>query len=448
MGRSSGRTRCGAVETSPRISNFVRNSNFVRSKNDQHRINSASSDHQRRAVSNQPAGLPMRLPSARHIVLVEFPPSGGLFQFSLQLGEALARAGDYVEMITGPTPELASREPGCRVRSILPTWHPTAGAGVPEFWRRFRRLVRGVQHIAAWLVLLVYLLRTSPDIVMWSSWRFPVDGWGVRLIRKALPKSVLVLVAHEPRPLVEQPGQAGLYKTSSTTHRALARAYACLDVAFVLGASAKQVLAEAWPITAPIHIIPHGDESIFASTGLSGADTTGPVVLSFGTITNYKGIDTLYQAWPMVRARIPDAQLFIVGALMPDHDESVLRAQAANLPGVHLRIGYVPVQNVPTYFAKARCVVLPYTRSSQSGVAHLAHTLRRPVVATRVGDIPSVVCEGVSGLLVDPDKPDALAQALIRLLTDAASARAMGDAGARSLASWDTVAALVRQGLP
>ena len=410
-------------------------------------IDSASSYRQRPVVRNEPAGACPRLRSVRHIALVEFPPSGGLFQFSLQLGEALARAGDDVEIITGPAPELASREPGCQIRSILPTWHPTAGASVPEWWRRFRRLVRGGQHTAAWLIVLGYLLCTRPDVVMWSSWRFPVDGWGVRLVRKALPRSVLVLVAHEPRPLVEQPGQAGMYKASMTTNRALARAYAVLDVAFVLGESAKRVLAETWPITAPIYVIPHGDEGIFGSTDIPGADTTGPVVLSFGAITNYKGMDTLCRAWPMVRASVPDAELLIVGATGSEHDKSALRSQAANLPGVHLHIGYVPIENVPSYFARARCVVVPYKRSSQSGVAHLAHTLRRPVVATRVGDIPSVVSHEVSGLLVDPDNPLALAYAVIRLLTDSASARAMGDAGARALASWDVVASQLRRGL-
>jgi glycosyltransferase involved in cell wall biosynthesis len=238
-----------------------------------------------------------------------------------------------------------------------------------------------------------------------------------------------------------------MYKTSSGTYRALARAYALIDVAFVLGDSAKQVLVATWPITAPIHIIPHGDENIFASTGVPGADGTGPVVLSFGTITKYKGIDTLFEAWPMVRARVADAELFIVGALMPDQDESVLRAQAAKLPGVTLRLEYIPVDDVPTYFAQARCVVLPYKRSSQSGVAHLAHTMRRAVVATKVGDIPSAVSDGISGLLVDPNEPEALAAALVKLLTDARAAKVMGDDGARSLPSWDTVAALVRQGL-
>ncbi len=387
------------------------------------------------------------------IVLVEFPPSGGLYQFALQLGEALARAGASVELVTGPAPEVDSREPDCRVRSILPTWHPTAGADAPAWWRKARRVLRAGQHTAAWAVLLAYLLRARPDVVVWSAWRFPIDGWGVRAARRLLPETVLALVAHEPRPLVEQPGQDGMYKTSSTTERALAPAYAALDTVFVLGESAKRILLETWPVAAPVHVIPHGDEGIFTlgAGAIPGAETTGPVALSFGTITAYKGIDTLCQAWPTVRAAVPDAELVIAGALSADIDEAALRAQVAALPGISLQTGYVAVADVAGYFARARCVVLPYKRSSQSGVAHLAFTMRRPVVATRVGDIPAVVRDEISGLLVAPENPDALAEAMIRLLTDAELAASMGKAGAESLveeASWDDVAGRFLQSLP
>ena len=132
-------------------------------------------------------------------------------------------------------------------------------------------------------------------------------------------------------------------------------------------------------------------------------------------------------------------------------DESRLRSIVATLPGASLHTGYVPVPDVAAYFARARCVVLPYKRSSQSGVAHLAHTMGRPVVATRVGDIPAVVRDGVSGLLVTPDDPEALAHALIRLLTDPNAARTMGEAGRGGLAeaaSWDDIAGQVQRSLP
>lgn len=385
----------------------------------------------------------------KRIVLVEFAPSGGLFQFSVQLGEAIARTGATVEVITGPKPELSSREPGCRVRAIFPTWHPTAGADAPEWWRKARRGVRAGRHALAWLVLLAELKRTRPDVVIWSAWRFPIDAWGVRAVRKALPDAVLGLVAHEPRPVVEQPGQEGMYKTSGTG--ALGKAYADLDVAYVLGESARKALIDAWPLKAGVHVIPHGDEGIFASASIKGAAETGPVALSFGTITTYKGTDTLCAAWPAVRAEVPDARLVIAGALSADMDEAQLRSEASGLAGVTLNTGYIAVPDVPPYFDGARCVVLPYKRSSQSGVAHLAHTLRRPVVASSVGDIPSVVHDGESGILVPPNDPAALAGAVIRLLTDPQLAQQMGEAGAAGLAqaaSWDEVAARLLAGLP
>ena len=152
----------------------------------------------------------------------------------------------------------------------------------------------------------------------------------------------------------------------------------------------------------------------------------------------------------MVRAEVPDAELVIAGALSQDVDESALRSQVSNLQGVSLRIGYVAVAEVPSIFSRARCVVLPYKRSSQSGVAHLAHTLRRPVVATRVGDIPAAVRDEISGLLVAPEDPEGLAGAVTRLLKDPELARTMGEAGARGLeqtASWDDIAARLRAGL-
>lgn len=407
--------------------------------------------------------------SVRHVILVEFPPSGGLFQFALQLGEGLSRRGHRVELLTGPRPELSSAEQGCVVRSVLPTWHPTAGADAPEWWRRIRRGVRAAQYVMAWLVLLLRLRSARPDVVLWSSWRFAIDGWGVRVARRLLPGAILGLVAHEPRPLTEQPGDDGLYRSSAVLDQALAGAYRSLDVAFVLGESARQVLSSTWPVRAPVVIIPHGDEGIFLRNDHSAPDTnaadagtdtgpdcstpvdrSGPHVLFFGTITGYKGADELLACWQQVRAAVPTARLVLAGNVGADVDATALRRQVAGLDGVELRAGYVPVDQVPPLFADARVVALPYRRSSQSGVAHLAYTFGRPVVATAVGDIRSVVRDEETGLLVPPGDTAALAEALVRLLTDETLAARLGAAGREQLrtgASWDQVAGAVDGGL-
>ncbi len=149
------------------------------------------------------------------------------------------------------------------------------------------------QHTAAWGVLLAYLLRARPDVVVWSAWRFPIDGWGVRGRAPTPPRDGAGAGGPRARPLVEQPGQDGMYKTSSTTERALAPAYAALDTVLVLGESAKRILLETWPVDGAGTCHPHGDESIFTSGAgaIPDAEETiqGRLALSFGPITALQG---------------------------------------------------------------------------------------------------------------------------------------------------------------
>ena len=281
---------------------------------------------------------------------------------------------------------------------------------------------------------------------MWSAWRFPVDGWGVQVVRRLLPQAELVMVAHEPRPLVEQPGDPQqTYRDTGLLHAALAGAYAAVDHVYVLGEETRVVLTDTWSTHASVTVIPHGDERIYPPESVRAVRETGPVVLAFGTITAYKGIDVLLTAWPLVTAQVPEAELRIVGPLGADLDGAALRQSAAAV-GARVQEGYVAVEDVPLVFDAARVVALPYLRSSQSGVAHLAHTLGRPVVASRVGDIPTVVVHDRTGLLVEPGDAAGLASALVRLLTDPELAQRLGSGGQDALAgnaSWDDVAALV-----
>jgi glycosyltransferase involved in cell wall biosynthesis len=379
------------------------------------------------------------------IVLVEFSPSGGLFQFAVQLGEALADRGHDVELVTGPRPELLSRRPGFRVSPGLPTWHASEGAGDHRLKRRARRALRAVRYHLAWVVLLRHLRRERPDVVQFSGGRFPIDGimlaWLAHRSRPSRP--LLVVLAHSPLPLNEQRDNGQVLQGNRIVNATLGLGYRSADALMVLGEQSAADLRSMWPDMGVIDTVPHGDEGVFLHEPPTPAGDTDPVVLFFGTLQAYKGIDLLLAAFERVRDRHPEARLVIAGAPSADTNLEEIRGAAERIGRVELRPGYVPMGDVAGLFREARVVVAPYRYANASGVVELAHTFARPVVATRVGDLPAVVEHEHSGLLVPPNDPGALADALARLLHRPDEAQLMGAAGcARSVegASWSTVA--------
>jgi glycosyltransferase involved in cell wall biosynthesis len=194
--------------------------------------------------------------------------------------------------------------------------------------------------------------------------------------------------------------------------------------------------------------VPHGDESVFLRGQPKPVDESGPVVLFFGTLMAYKGLDLLLEAFERVRARRPESSLVVAGTPSGDFDLEELRRTADRIGGISVHPGYVPIPQVASFFNEARVVVAPYRYANASGVVELARTFARPVVGTAVGDLPAVIEDGRTGLLVPPNDPAALATALLRLLDDPAEAQRLGSAGrARSAASasWATVAERIEE---
>jgi glycosyltransferase involved in cell wall biosynthesis len=379
------------------------------------------------------------------IVFIELTPSGGLFQFSYQLADHLAEQGQEVELLTGPHPELVSSRPGFVVKSVLPTWHNGPQRVHSLAWHRARRGVRGVRHIAALARVLLYIVARRPDVVFWHPLRFSIDSWCV-LAASRLTSSAMTTVLHEPRPLSEQPGRQGLYRAGPLLHGSLAAAVRRMDAIFVLSERVASYVRQSWNPPGVVEVIPHGDEGVFLTEGhVRRVETTPPDVLFFGTWTQHKGIDVLLTAFDRVRKRVPDARLTMAGALgNVDLDE--IRLRARQVGNVSVLPGYVPMSSVAELMGAHRLVVLPYVRANQSGVAHLAQTFGRPVVATRVGDIPEVVVNDQTGLLVEPGDAEALADALIRLLESPQEAARMGGEAARSVGSsgsWRGIADIV-----
>ena len=141
-----------------------------------------------------------------------------------------------------------------------------------------------------------------------------------------------------------------------------------------------------------------------------------PIVMYLGRLARQKDVPTLIRAF----GRITEpASLVVVG---DGPDRSRVDAAIGDLPEaarsrVH-RFGFRPHEEVPALLAAADVVVLPSIYEEMGSILAEALQAGVPVVASRVGGIPTVVADGTTGLLVPPEDPDALAAAISRLLTD------------------------------
>lgn len=155
-------------------------------------------------------------------------------------------------------------------------------------------------------------------------------------------------------------------------------------------------------------------------------------VLFVGVDWERKGGPDLLAAFRLLRARLPAATLTIVGCSPPE---------AEGVEGCAV-LGKLPPVDVATCYLEASCFCMP-SRFEPFGVVYVeAAHFALPVIATTVGDIGDMVHDGDNGWRAPPSDPDALADALIRVLEDPETARRMGVAGAAKARdwTWDAVA--------
>lgn len=178
-------------------------------------------------------------------------------------------------------------------------------------------------------------------------------------------------------------------------------------------------------------------ESARAKLGLQG-----DVALFFGYIRHYKGLDTLLEAWPAVRARRPGATLVVAGESYESLAPYEKLAAAAGEGAVRMLNRYIPDDEVEALFRAADVTVLPYRSATQSGVTHVAYALGCPVIATRVGGITETVREGETGLTAPPEDPAALADTVVRFFAQGlGAAMAPHIAALQAEHSWSALAA-------
>ncbi len=145
-----------------------------------------------------------------------------------------------------------------------------------------------------------------------------------------------------------------------------------------------------------------------------GINPADKVILFFGFIRKYKGLDLLLEAMADEQVRKANIKLLVAGEFY--EDEKKYQEQIASL-GIQdrliLKTSFIPDADVKYFLSAADLVIQPYRNATQSGVTPLAYHFEKPMVVTNTGGLPDLVPHEKVGLVTEPD-PKALAAAILR----------------------------------
>lgn len=134
-----------------------------------------------------------------------------------------------------------------------------------------------------------------------------------------------------------------------------------------------------------------------------GLNSAERYTLFFGLIRDYKGLDTLLDAWAEYRRE--GHKLLIAGEFYASRSKYIEHIERLGLQGnIILHDHFIPDSEVKDYFSAADCVVLPYKTATQSGVTQICYNFCTPVIVTRVGGLAEIVPDGRVGYVCEPTK--------------------------------------------
>ena len=318
----------------------------------------------------------------------------------------------------------------------------------------FAKVLRVLKYYAR---LISYTARAKPRLfhILWNNKFEYFDRTLLMLWYRALGKSV-VLTLHNVNVRKRD-------CTDSMINRLTLRIqYQIAEHLFVHTGKMKQELIEEFAVGGEkITVIPFGINNAVPDTQITGEDArrrlgfTGQerIILFFGNIAPYKGLEYLVTAFHQIMRKCDDYRLVIAGrpkncedywqALRSEIEEDVRNGR------VKLRDEFVPDEDTELYMKAADVLVLPYRYIYQSGVLFLGYSFGLPVLAADVGSLREEIVEGRTGFLFQPGDANDLARTIERYFQSdlyAGLGKRREDIRARTseLHSWDTVSRMTK----
>ncbi len=371
------------------------------------------------------------------IAVIEFAGFGGMAHYAFQLCRGLSSAGADVTLITRDDYELVMLAAPFAIEQTIGSIRRRSPRGT------LRRVHNRIKSFREWRRLIRRIEALRPDAVLLGQLSSANDYWPLLQLRRKV--KVLANVCHHVRV-----AEGFLWK----------RIYRLFDHVFVHSARNRAALGESLDIPEErAQVIAHGNEEIFSDLAdptfsaaslrsQLGIGSEERVVLFFGNLAHYKGLDVLLRAFPRV-SESTDARLVIAGHPTPGFDlqEHILLAESLGIADATVWVPeYIPSEHVVAWMQLASVIVFPYREVSHAGALHIAQTYGVPTVASSVSAMQDVIDDGVSGVLVAPEDVDALSHAITRVIEDREFAQRIGAqfaSDARGRFSWEAIGAAI-----
>lgn len=196
-----------------------------------------------------------------------------------------------------------------------------------------------------------------------------------------------------------------------------------IDRFMVMSESVESDLVKFIP-NAKYKLTPHPIYDIFGNTidKITARQNLGitakNVILYFGLIREYKGLDILLNSIPKIKQKLTDFIVIVAGECYDKIQKYSLIVESLKIQDfVDLRLKFIPDSEIASYFSAADVVALPYRTATQSGITQIAYNFNRPVIVSNVGGLAEIVPSGKTGYVVRPQS-DEFAKAIINFFKD------------------------------
>jgi glycosyltransferase involved in cell wall biosynthesis len=256
-----------------------------------------------------------------------------------------------------------------------------------------------------WIRVGKYLQKKKPDLIVvryWIPFMGPALGTILRMVKRNRHTKI-ICIADNVIPHEHRPGDAAFTRYFLRT----CDGFITMSDKVLADLRRFEALKPALLVQHPLY--DNFGEKILkeAAREALGLDGTDRIILFFGFIRKYKGLDLLLQAMTDKRLKKEKIKLLVAGEFYEDEKMYLQLIRDNELePTVTVHKNFIPDSQVKYYLCAADVVVQPYRAATQSGVTPLAYFFEKPMVVTNVGGLPGLVPHMKCGIVCEPQPAD------------------------------------------